>query len=72
MIIKIDEKPLNVDIDELAKLYLDKEIYVGWPHLREAKVIAVSDNSTKIDKFGKDSIPDNREFMLHVKQLLDQ
>ena len=29
------------DIEQVSKEYLGKEIYVGWPHLYEAKVIRV-------------------------------
>ncbi|KAL4221730.1 5'-3' exoribonuclease 1 [Mactra antiquata] len=36
------------DIEQVAKEYLGKEIYVAWPHLYEAKVVSVSDGETSI------------------------
>ncbi|XP_031621171.1 5'-3' exoribonuclease 1 [Contarinia nasturtii] len=78
MIIKIDEKPPHVDIQTLAQQFIDKEIYVGWPHLREAKVCGVSDANTKIEKTGievfdgKNGNPNsNSEFKLLVKHVKD-
>jgi hypothetical protein len=29
------------DIDEIANSYLGQEIWVSWPHMVEAKVVAV-------------------------------
>ncbi|XP_045143411.1 5'-3' exoribonuclease 1 isoform X1 [Echinops telfairi] len=43
---------LNVDSDELsienvASLVLGKSVFVNWPHLEEARVVAASDGETK-------------------------
>ena len=35
------------DTYKLAKLLVGKVTYVGWPHLVEAKVSAISDGKTK-------------------------
>ena len=35
------------EIEQVAKEYLGKEIYVCWPHLYEAKVISVSDDAER-------------------------
>lgn len=70
MIIKIDETPPNVDMKTLAEQFMNKEIYVGWPHLREAKVFAVSDAEVKIEKTGVekfDGSNGNGEFKLLAK-----
>lgn len=70
MIIRIDETPPNVDIKTLAEQFMNKEIYVGWPHLREAKVFAVSDAEVKIEKTGIekfDGSNGNGEFKLLAK-----
>lgn len=68
MIINIDEEPLNVDIQTLAKQFIGKEIYIGWPHLRLAKVFAVSDAKTRIEKSGVEDFKEgNREFSLQSK-----
>lgn len=75
MIISIDETPLGVDIQTLAQLFLGQEIYVGWPHLREAKVFAVSDAKSKIEATGVenfDGSSGNGEFRLLAKHVKDQ
>lgn len=73
MIITIDEEPLSLDIQSLAREFIDKEIYVGWPHLRLAKVIAVSDFTTRVEKTGAENYEKgNREYLLLAKQLKDQ
>lgn len=63
----------SVDLDKLASELLDKEVYVGWPHLREAKVVAVSDINGKIDKDGYITVEDkSREFLLLLKHMTSQ
>lgn len=72
-IVKIIPTEENVDLETLASKLLDKELYVGWPHLREAKVIAVSDATGKIDKHGFTKAEDkSREFLLLLKHMLSQ
>lgn len=44
--IKQDKK--KPDIEQIAREYLNKEIYVGWPHLFEAKVVAVCNHGFSI------------------------
>lgn len=75
MIIRIDEKRPELSTEELANLYLGKEVYIGWPHLREAKVIAVSDDKIRIFKNENEvttTTSASFEFNLHLKQLQDQ
>lgn len=70
MIIRIDETPPDVDLETLAQQFINKEIYVGWPHLREAKVFAVSDAKVKIEETGVekfDGSSGNGEFKLLAK-----
>lgn len=50
MIVKIDEIQPELSITELADKYIGQEVYIGWPHLREARVFAVSDSKTRIEK----------------------
>lgn len=70
MIVKIDEQPIDVDITTLAEQFIDKEIYIGWPHLREAKVFAVSDLKVRIEKTGVERFPNgNNEFLLLSKHV---
>lgn len=73
MIIKIDEPELDVDLNTLASMFMGKIVYIGWPHLREAKVVGVSDKTAKIDKHGELKYGEkSQEFSLQVKQIVDQ
>lgn len=75
MIIHIDEDRVELSIEELADKYLDKDVYIGWPHLREAKIVGVSDANVKITKNGNETTRSpcvGFEFNLHIKQLQDQ
>lgn len=75
MIISIDETRPEVDLLTLAREFIEQEIYIGWPHLREAKVFAVSDGKTKIERTGIEQFDGNNgngEFKLLSKQIKDQ
>lgn len=77
MIIRIVDEKQELDTDALAKHYIDREIYVGWPHLRLAKVVSVSDFNVRIEKVvgefrAEHHEKGNREFLLLAKQLIDQ
>lgn len=73
MILRIDETPPEMDIETLGKHFIDSEVYVGWPHLREAKVFAVSDIKTKAEKTGVEHFKDgNGEHRLLAKHVKDQ
>lgn len=75
MIISIDEVQDEMDMETAAKHFMDKEVYIGWPHLREAKVHAISDAKTKVEKTGMehfDSGVGNSEFKLLAKHVKDQ
>ncbi|KAM3961555.1 LOW QUALITY PROTEIN: 5'-3' exoribonuclease pacman [Aphomia sociella] len=49
MMIKLTpENPLEESIEKVAQEYLGKVIWVGWPHLTRAKVIAVSNESKRL------------------------
>ena len=41
------------DVREVAKALLDSEVWVGWPHLVEAKVVAVQGQGVFIDAKGE-------------------
>lgn len=47
MIITLEENNEG-ELKELAKELLDKNVFVSWPHLTEAFVIAVSDKHNKM------------------------
>lgn len=71
MIIQIDEVPPERTLENLAEYYMNREIFVGWPHLREAKVVGVSDTKNRI---GSNEMNENYEaqFHHHSKQIRDQ
>lgn len=50
MIVKIDEIQPELSLAELAGQYLGQDVYIGWPHLREARVFAVSDSRARIER----------------------
>lgn len=73
MIISIDETPIEADIKALAKQFVGQEVYIGWPHLRLAKVFAVSDFKTRIEKSGIEEFKEgNREFNLQARHVAAQ
>lgn len=75
MIISIDEDRPELDLIMLAQEFIGKEIYIGWPHLREAQVFAVSDAKTKIERTGIENFDGsngNGEFKLLSKHVKDQ
>lgn len=40
--------PLHLQVcDDVAAQVLGKSVFVNWPHLEEARIIAVSDGDTK-------------------------
>ncbi|WAR13782.1 XRN1-like protein [Mya arenaria] len=46
-------------IDQIAQEYLGREIYVSWPHLYEAKVVAVCDDKYCKPTIRRDTSDDN-------------
>lgn len=46
MMLKIEED-IEDDINKICEKILGKTIYIGWPHLREALVTAISNDSSK-------------------------
>lgn len=37
----------SLQVEDVAALVLGKSLFVNWPHLMEARVVAVSDGETK-------------------------
>lgn len=73
MIIKIDEILPELTTAQLAEMYIGKEIYIGWPHLREARVFAVSDPKIRIEKTGVETFANgNNEFATEVRLVTSQ
>jgi len=44
----IDLDPLFQNLDSIAHRLLGKSVYINWPHMEEAKVLAVSDGKVKV------------------------
>lgn len=72
IIIRIDEPPIEQNLDELAKHFIGKEIYIGWPHMKLAKVIGVSDVNTKITEQNGKSDNSKIDFILDVRRMKNQ
>ena len=45
------------DVSEVAQALIGSEVWVSWPHLVEAKVIAVQSNNAYYDSTGERSEP---------------
>uniref|UniRef100_H3AKR8 5'-3' exoribonuclease 1 n=1 Tax=Latimeria chalumnae TaxID=7897 RepID=H3AKR8_LATCH len=43
-----DDSEEEPEIENVANLVLGKSVFVNWPHLEEARVVAVSDGETKL------------------------
>lgn len=69
MIIELEPHP-PITIQDAAITLLGKEIFVGWPHLSEAKVISVIDETTTLSANGCQS--DKRIFNAKSKTVIDQ
>lgn len=69
MVVLLEPHP-SVTIQDVAASLLGKEIFVGWPHLSEGKVISVMDESTMISSNGMQS--DKKIFNLKSKTVVDQ
>uniref|UniRef100_A0A8C1Q5Z7 5'-3' exoribonuclease 1 n=1 Tax=Cyprinus carpio TaxID=7962 RepID=A0A8C1Q5Z7_CYPCA len=48
MILEILASQEMVQVEDVAALVLGKSLFVSWPHLMEARVVAVSDGETKL------------------------
>lgn len=59
-----------ITIQDAAANLLGKEIFVGWPHLSEGKVISVMDESVTITSNGCTS--DKKTFNLKSKTVAEQ
>lgn len=69
MIVLLEPHP-PVTIQDVAANLLGKEIFVGWPHLSEGKVISVIDESTSISSNGMQA--DKKVFNFKSKTVTDQ
>ncbi|XP_074653880.1 5'-3' exoribonuclease 1-like isoform X2 [Tubulanus polymorphus] len=49
MMLKIEDGNKDMDIDEAARELVGRSMFVSWPHLIEAKVVAISDGTIRYD-----------------------
>nr|XP_020648282.1 5'-3' exoribonuclease 1 isoform X1 [Pogona vitticeps] len=45
--IMVADDPAELSVENVASLVLGKSVFVNWPHLEEARAVAVSDGETK-------------------------
>lgn len=69
MIILLEPHP-QINIQDAAAGLLGKEIFVGWPHLTEGKVISIMDQTTSISQHTIQA--DTKVFNLKSKTVVDQ
>lgn len=69
MVVLLEPHP-PVTIQDISAVLLGKEIFVGWPHLSEGKVISIMDQSTSITSNGIQT--DKKVFNLKSKTVVDQ
>lgn len=51
---------------------MDKEIFVGWPHLSHAKVVGVSDESTYMGQFPSLADHEVKQFSTYKRDIKEQ
>ena len=57
------------EVREVAEALLGLEVWVGWPHLVEAKVVAVQSSKLYIDQSGEKDV---KEMMVTHGQAFDR
>ena len=73
MIIKVitNEDHENYKLSDIAKKLVGKEVFGGWPHLTEVKVVAVCDSEWKWDKSDLEKM-DSRLYDMQSRTLVNQ
>lgn len=66
-----DEAQGNYDLAAIGASLIGKEIFVGWPHLSEAKVVSVSDENSEFIIGGLRK-NDQRRFEMQLRSLSTQ
>lgn len=72
MVISVESKRKYNNIEEIADEYLNKEVFVSWPHLVPAKVVAVADKNYVISLGNKKDKMNSREFESLKDDSVDQ
>lgn len=63
-----DESDLNI----VAQKYLNKEVFICWPHLIQAKITAVSTKEKRINSNMIEIKQDPKIYELNIKGIVDQ
>ena len=50
MIVKIENPPAGMRVEEVAKVMIGQKTFIGWPFLQEGLVVSVSDHLFKYEK----------------------
>lgn len=50
MIVKIENPPTGLKVEEVAKMMIGQETFIGWPFLQEGLVVSISDYLFKYEK----------------------
>lgn len=74
MVVKVHQKIEDQEktIEEIYKDLLNKEIFVGWPHLTQAKVVAVSNSTTYLGIYPVTAEQEVSKFSNYVKNTKNQ
>lgn len=68
-------QPAEQEIKKVADVYeelMDKEIFVGWPHLSHAKVVGVSDDTTYMGIHPSLAEHEVKKFSNYFRDIKDQ
>lgn len=66
------EELRNMTVQEVHKELMDKEIFVGWPHLSYAKVVGVSDDKTYLGIHPSLAEHEVKKYSNYIKDIKDQ
>lgn len=71
MILQPENRKTLEDVYTVAEKYLNQVVYIGWPHLIKAKIVAISNKEKHIDVDGiKETHP--HMFDLQVRTAKEQ
>lgn len=57
MVLKLHEMPQIPPVEQLANNVLGKSLFINWPMMHEAKVVAISDDQTEVRQYkGKNKV----------------
>lgn len=69
--LKSDISEKDNELLDIAEELMGKEVFVGWPHLRESKVVGISTSDQKVTRSGLEPNDKNR-FAMESKAVILQ